>query len=231
MSELLRYEDRDGVALVTMDDGKVNALSPTMLEAFGAALDRAEREAKALVIVGRPGRFSAGFDLKTMMSGVGPAKALIRLGAETLMRLYLSPLPTVAACTGHALAGGALLLLACDTRVGTAGEFQVGLNEVAISMPLPLFAQGLARDRLAKRHLIAATLQAKRYAPSEALEVGYLDALEAAGSVVDRAEAEARALAQLSRQAYGLTKKGLREATATHVRSTLAADLERIVPS
>jgi enoyl-CoA hydratase len=231
MSELLSYEERDGVAVVTMDDGKANALSHDMLKALQGALDRAEQEAQALLLVGREGRFCAGFDLKTMMSGIEAATGLVSAGAEMYMRMYAYPLPVVAACTGHALAGGALLLLASDTRIAAEGAFKIGLNEVAISMPLPILAQELARDRLSKRHLTAATVQAKIYAPSEAVDAGYVDAVVAPESLIEQAHAEAKRLGALPRNAYGHTKAKLREATIAHIRNTLAGDMADLTPA
>ena len=84
-------------ALISMDDGKANALNYEMIDALMAALDRAESEAKALVLAGRSGRFSAGFDLKLMMAGPESAVELLRKGCELYLRLYSHPLPTIAA--------------------------------------------------------------------------------------------------------------------------------------
>src|SRR5277367_4533151 len=152
------FELRDQVALVKMDDGKANALGYSLMDEIDAALDRAGREAAAVVLTGRPGRFSAGFDLAEMMNGVDRARALVARGADLLMRLYALPMPLVVACTGHALAGGALLVLTGDVRVATRGAFRIGLNEVQIGMPIPVLAMELARDRLKPEHLTAATL-------------------------------------------------------------------------
>ena len=230
MSELTSYEDRDGVALVTMDDGKANALSHGMLEALMAAFDRADKEAKALVLHGREGRFCAGFDLRSMMAGVEQAKALVTEGADVLLRLYGLGLPVVVACSGHAMAGGALLLLAADTRIGAKGDFKIGLNETSISMPLPQLARELARDRLDPRRLTQATIQGQIFSPEEAVEVGYLDRVIGADALLDEALAEARRLGELPRHAYATTKTGLREATMRLVRDTLVEDMNRLLP-
>ncbi|MEO8602403.1 MAG: crotonase/enoyl-CoA hydratase family protein, partial [bacterium] len=145
MTELVRYERRDSLALITLDDGKANALSPAVVAAANAAFDRAEAEAvSAVVLSGRAGRFSAGFDLSVMTAGLEALFSLVKSGAELALRLYLFPRPVVIACTGHALAAGAVLLCAADRRIGTAGEFKIGLNEVAIQLPLPVFALELA---------------------------------------------------------------------------------------
>lgn len=229
MDELIRFELRDDVALLTMDDGKANALSYAMLEAIHGAFDRAEREAKAVVLAGRPGKFCAGFDLKEMMKGPEQAKALVTEGAAMYMRLYTHPQPLVAACTGHAMAGGALLLLVADTRIGEPGAFKLGLNEVAISMTLPLLARELARDRLSKRHLTAATIQAALYDPATSVDVGYLDRVAGEGGAVDEAVAEAMRLATLPAQAYANTKRKMREATVELVQAGTARDLDDLL--
>ena len=169
------YQLEGTTALIQMDDGKANALSEAMIVELLEGLARAEKEASAVVLSGRPDRFCAGFDLRVMMSSPEAAKTLLRSGSDLLMKLYGSPLPIVAACTGHALAGGALVLLTADVRIGAAGAFRVGLNEVSIGMPVPVLAMELARDRLATTELGRATLRAQIYTPDEAARVGYLD--------------------------------------------------------
>lgn len=230
MSESLSYEVRDTVAVITMDDGKVNALSHAMIEAIQGALDRAEKEAKAVLLVGRAGKFSAGFDLKTMMSGVEGAKGLLAAGSEMYLRIYAYPKPVVAACTGHAMAGGALLLLASDTRIGAAGGFKIGLNEVAISMPLPILGQALARDRLDPRRLTEAAVQARIYDPEGARDVGYLDEVVEPDALLERAHAEAKRLGALPAAAYARTKFALRERTIAYIRETAEADFAAMTP-
>ena len=148
MDEIVQFELRDGIALVRMDDGKANAFSHAMLEALGRAFDRAEKEARAIVLAGRPERFSGGFDLKVMNQGGPAVPELVLAGARFAIRVYECPLPVVIACTGHALAMGAVLLLAPDLRLGARGAYKIGLNEVAIGMTLPGFAVELARERL-----------------------------------------------------------------------------------
>ena len=227
-SDVLRYTLEGTTAIVQMDDGKANALSEPMIDALLEALVRADKEASAVVLAGRPERFCAGFDLKVMMSGPDAAKALLRRGADLLMKLYGFPLPLVAACTGHALAGGALVLLTADVRVGAAGAFRVGLNEVAIGLPVPVLAMELARDRLATSELGRATLQAQIYGPEDAVRAGYLDEVVSAEDVMTRAKAEAARLGALSRPAYAATKARLRGRTIAHVLSTLDEDMRQI---
>jgi enoyl-CoA hydratase len=222
------YELRDKVAVIRMDDGKANALSYELMEAVLASLARAEGEASGVVLAGRPGRFSAGFDLREMMAGMDQARAMLTRGADFLLGLYVTPLPLVIACTGHALAGGALTVLTGDVRVGARGAFRIGLNEVQIGMPVPILAMELARDRLERSALTPATLFATIYGPDEAKAAGYLDEVAAEEQVIDAAVAHAARLGKLSRLAYSKTKLSLRERTVAYIRETFASDMARL---
>lgn len=225
MDDAISYSLDGDIATISLDDGKANALSPAVVAGVATALARAESEARAAVLHGRPGRFSAGFDLSVMTAGVEPMRALVSDGAGLLLRLFTSPLPIVVACTGHALAAGALVLLAGDRRIGAEGDFKIGLNEVAIGMVLPLFAIELAAYRLAPTHLDAATAHATVYDPQGALTAGYLDRVVSPDALLDEAAAEATRLAALRSGAFAETKARLHEATATRIRATLGADM------
>ncbi|MEC8050784.1 MAG: crotonase/enoyl-CoA hydratase family protein [Myxococcota bacterium] len=217
--------DDNGIAVITFDDGKANALSPDMLTKLDDAITQVETEAKAIVLVGRPERFSAGFDLKLMMAGPESANALLTQGVKFFGRLFTHPKPIVMACTGHAIAGGVLLLLCADHRVGVAGDYKLGLNETAIGMPLPVFALELAKARLDNRRLEEATLMAKIYNPEEATAVGYLDEATSADALVERAVNRALALAELAPHAYAITKAKLRQPCLDFILDTLSEDL------
>jgi enoyl-CoA hydratase len=225
---LVHYQVEGSTAVLQMDDGKANALSEAMISDLVDALARAEKEASAVVLAGRPDRFCAGFDLKVMMSSPEAARALLRRGADLLMRLYGSPLPIVIACTGHALAGGALVLLTADVRIGAAGAFRIGLNEVSIGLPTPVLAMELARDRLATTELGRATLGAQIYGPDEAARAGYLDEVAPAAELLARCKEQAARLGAFSRMAYAGTKKRLRGKTIDHILSTLDDDMRAI---
>jgi enoyl-CoA hydratase len=222
------YSLEQGVALLRFDDGKANALSHAAIDALHASLDRAEKEAGAVCLAGREGRLCAGFDLSVMRSGLEPMRGLVTAGAELLLRMALHPLPIAIACSGHALAAGALLLLAADARIGARGAFKIGLNEVAIGMPLPIFAYELARERLSKRHLLRATVQAELYAPEAAVDAGFLDSVREPGELAGAALEEARRLAALPQPAYGRTKAALRGDLVAGIRATLAENMARL---
>lgn len=222
MSTPLTSEIRDGLAVVRMDDGKANAFSFAMLDALGAALDAAEKDAKALLLLGRPERFSGGFDLKVMNEGGEATGRLVTAGGRFALRLYESPLPIVIGCTGHALAMGAVLLCAADLRIGTAGRYKIGLNEVAIGLALPPFAYELARERLARTYLQRATALAELYDPEGAVAAGFLDRAVPSEQLESAALEAATALAALPGRAHALTKRSLRKTALETIRASLA---------
>lgn len=222
---VLRSEVRDGVAVLHHDDGKANAISHPLIEALHGALDRAEDEASAVVWVGRPQRFSGGFDLNVMRAGPDSVRGLVTAGAELFMRFLQFPRPVVVACTGHAIAAGALALLGADTRIGARGAFRIGLNEVAIGMTLPLFALEMARHRLAPTHLFRATTQAELYAPEAAVAAGFLDAVAEPDALLDAALREARRLGELPPDAFAATKRRAHADLVERVGAGLAEDL------
>ena len=210
------------VAVIRMDDGKANAVNFAQMEALNRALDQAESEAKAIVLAGREGRFSGGFDLKAM-AGFKREDAvnLLDRASELLLRLYGGPLPVVAACTGHAIAMGVFLLMACDTRIGVTGEFKLGANESATGMKLPVFATELARDRLDPRHQTRAMIQAFIYDPQGAVDAGYLDMLVEPAKVIDQATIIAAQLAKLPGHAYAYQKTAMRKPALDAIRASI----------
>jgi enoyl-CoA hydratase len=210
MSDSVTTTVEDGVAVVRLDDGKANALSMSVIEALHAALDTAGAQATSVCIAGNGKALCAGFDLAVMRAGFDDMVKLVRAGGEFLMRLYGHPQPTVAAVTGHALAAGALVVLACDARVSGDGPAKIGLNEVAIGMTLPEFAVELARERLSKRYLTRATIEADVFSPEGAADQCERTAID-----------EARRLGQLDAAAYAGTKTALRQATIDRVMPTL----------
>lgn len=220
----LTLELDDDVAILSLDDGKANALNAALMARFAEVLDEVA-DARAVVLVGRPGRFSAGFDLSVMNEGMEAATALVEAGARFLLRVFGFPRPVVAACTGHALAGGALLLLASDTRIGADGAFKIGLNETAIGMPLPAFALDLARERVAPLHFTRSVLQAEIYDPAGAVAAGYLDRVVSADDVVAEAVAEGHRLAALHTGAYAATKAASRQPLIDRALAGLEANM------
>ena len=148
MQELVSYRLGDGIATVTMDDGKANVMSLRMLQALNGALDRAEADLATVVLTGRPGMFSGGFDLAVFKTDPQALFAMLEAGARLTERALVFPRPIVAACSGHAIAMGAFLLLSTDVRIGIDADARIQVNEVQIGLSLPRFAIEVCRQRL-----------------------------------------------------------------------------------
>lgn len=220
---MIDYSVSDDVAVLAIDDGKANAVGHAFVDALNAGLDRASAEAKAVLLIGRQGVFSGGFDLKEFQKGPDATTALVDKGARLLLRLFSHPQPVVAACTGHAVAAGAFLLLASDTRIGTTGDFKIGLNETAIGMTLPVFGLELGRARLSPCHITASIVQGHLFDPVSAKEAGFLDAVVSTDQLRSTALARASALAKLPGAAYAANKMALRAAPIAAIEASLRA--------
>ena len=223
---LVSYQKNAGVATVSMDDGKVNVMSCAMLRELMSAFAQAEKDGATVILTSaRAGIFSAGFDTK-ILARKNPQEVyeMVRLGAELAARVLAFPHPVVAACPGHAFPMGAFLLLASDIRIGADGPYRIGLNEVAIGIPVPSFALELARNRLLPAYLQRTALTGEMFAPAEAMTAGFLDRVVPADRLQETAGAIAAALEKLERPAHASTKERLRKAVLAAVRA--AIDLE-----
>ena len=225
MSDLLTYEHHDRVARITLDDGKVNALSIAMLREIHAALDQAEADQAVVMLRGREGFLSAGFDLKVFREEPERLGEMLRLGADLCERILAFPTPVLIACSGHAIAAGSFLLMAADARIGVEGPFEIGLNEVKIGLTLPLFVVELARHRLNPPHFDRALVTARMYRPEEAIEPGFLDRVVPPGELEEASEAAAQELAGLNFDAHAATKLRVRGAALEALRTAIEAEL------
>ena len=227
MSERVKYELRDGIARITLDDGKVNVMSSAMLDDIGAAFDRAEREAEIVVLrSARPGIFSAGFDLKVFASG-DAAKSLemVQAGAELALRLMAFPHPTIGVIEGHAYPMGTFLLLACDVRLGAEGPYRMGLNEVAIGIAPPSFAIELARSRVHPAWLSRTVVLGEMYEPADALTAGFLDRVVAPEAMDASLTQIVTALRAIHKPSHAVAKKRLRQGAMDAIRAAIDREL------
>ncbi len=226
MAEPVALTHQQDVAVVTVDDGKANALSFTVIDSVNHALDAAESSAKAVVINGRDGKFSAGFDLSIMTGEIDDARRLLAAGARLGLRIFTSPIPVVLGVTGHALAMGGILTTTADYRVGADGPYKIGLNEVAIGMPVPTFGVELCRDRLSPAWFTRCVQSATLCSPSDAVQAGFLDEVVPLAEVPERALAVATQLADTVRPGpFRMTRETIRGALAERLRAGLAADM------
>lgn len=205
---LLRYElDKDGVAVITLDDGKVNVMSPAMQKEVHEAVERAEADGAAIVLTGRPGVFSAGFDLGTLREGGETAADMVIGGFRLVERLLRYPHPVVVACTGHAIAMGAFLMFAGDYRIAPeSGPYKMVANEVAIGLTMPHAAVEILRLRLTPAAFDRAVILSHRFEPAEALAVGFVDRLVPADEVLAAAHEVALAALGLDARAHAASK-------------------------
>ena len=211
VSELVSYQCEDGVAVLTLCNGKANAISPDVIAAFNSALDRAEQDAAVVIITGQPGMLLGGYDLKVMLSGPENAIALVAKGSALARRMLAHPYPIIVACPGHAVAKGAFLLLSADYRIGVEGPFTIGLNEVKIGMTMHLVGIALARDRLRKSAFQRAVINAEMFNPQTARDAGFLDEVVPPESLMTAANAMAQQLKQINLRAHGRTKLKVRK--------------------
>ena len=218
----------DKVVCISVDDGRANAFSPSLLVALSQELAEAEADSEvgAAVIAGNQKAFFAGFDLDVI--GSGDSKAIAEMttaGGAFIRQAYGASLPVVAASTGHAVAAGALLLCGCDYRVGVDGPVKIGLNEVAIALTLPKWALLIASERLSKRNLQVSVANAQIFDGSGAVDAGFLDEVTTPDQVVDRAIEVAQGFAeQLDAKAYAATVRNLRGGLLGEMDAAVASD-------
>ncbi|MDJ0960573.1 MAG: crotonase/enoyl-CoA hydratase family protein [Acidimicrobiia bacterium] len=226
MSEHLTTTQRGSTTIVTIDDGKANALSGALITGLTGTIDTAVSDGStAVVIAGRPGVFSGGFDLGVMRSGDAAAVVnLVADGGDLVRHLFGAPIPIVAACTGHAVAAGALLLLGCDVRVGADGPYRLGLNEVSIGMVLPDWAVTIAAERLPRPAYQRSVFNARLTGPRDAVSVGFLDQVVAPDEVLDVAVEEAETLGSLELGAYRGSVDRFRGPVLGRMAEQIAAD-------
>jgi enoyl-CoA hydratase len=224
MAGPVTYDVRGTVATIAMDDGKVNALSPTMLAELASAFDQAAADHAVVVLAGRPGIFSAGFDLRVLTGGGPEAVPMLQSGFRLAERMLSFPAPVVLACTGHAIAMGVFLVLSADFRVGAEGPYRITANEVAIGLTLPRAAIEICRQRLTPAAFTRAVLLAEVFSPADAMSAGFLDRLSPPEAVLSTAQETAEQLAGLHLAAHEASKQRARAATLEALRRAMHDD-------
>lgn len=224
MDELVSYQLSEGVATIAMDDGKANALSVPMLSALNEALDRALADDAIVILTGRPGVFSGGFDLKVLSAGGPDAGLMLEQGFALALRLLAHPSPVVIACNGHAVAMGSFLLLSADYRIGAEGPFRLMANEVAIGLTMPWAAIEICRQRLAPAHFNRAVILAESYTPSDGVAAGFLDRVVDGADLMETATTIAGQFSGLDRHAHATTKAHARSTAIEAIRNGLSVD-------
>jgi len=223
-NNLVSYNTLDGVATLTLANGKVNAMSPAVIADFNAALDQAEADRAVVILTGQPGILSGGYDLKVMMSSPQAALDLVASGSALARRMLAHPQPIIVACPGHAVAKGAFLLLSADYRIGVEGAYQIGLNEVKIGMTMHQVGIALARDRLNPPAFQRSVNNAEMFNPQGALQAGFLDQVVPAEELMATANAVAQQFKQLNMTAHKNTKRKVRKALLDALDAAIETD-------
>ena len=216
----------DEISIITLDDGKANVFSEEMTQAINDCLDKVPTDSGSLIITGRPGMFSAGFDLKVIASGDVPKiKKMSLSGFKLLSRIFSFPRPVVAACSGHGIALGTFLLCCCDYRIGIKGEFLLGANEMKTNMVIPTPILELIKFRISPSHKYRSILGAEMYQLDKAIDAGLMDQVEEAETLMDAAIEKAKDLATMGNPSYTLTKALFIKDVADRIDSAIK-DLE-----
>lgn len=226
MNEVVQYQSEEKYALITLQNGKVNAISHEVIDGLNAALNKAEQSRKVVILTGQPGIFSAGFDLKTMTKSADSAKELVTKGSELSLRMLSFPMPIIIACSGHAIAKGAFMLLYADYRIGVEGDFKIGLNEVMIGMTMHHAGIETARARLAPVFFERSVNNSEIYAPKDAVSAGFLDAIVSEEELLPTAIQTAMLFTKLNENAHAATKLRLRTPYLDKIRSAIDLDLK-----
>lgn len=231
MTLIQTEDDQNGVRVLRLDNGKPNAISTPLAQELMAALEAAEKDALAVVIAGRPGMFSAGFDLGTMAEGPAAAAAMVKAGGHLALSIYHHPKPVVAAVGGHAIAMGLFLAIVCDYRIGARGAFKYQANETAIGMTLPDFGVEFARAAVSKRHFDRVVVHSEPYDPERAFDAGMIDDLAEPGELEARAIEVATRLGALRQPAFRNNKRLAHAPTYEKLVGTIDANVDSLMPS
>ena len=207
-AKIATLTNKDDISIITLDDGKSNVFSPKMIQDVNECLDKVPTESGALIITGRDGMFSAGFDLKIISSGDMQATMDMSLsGFKLLSRIFSFPRPILAACSGHGIALGTFLLCCCDYRIGVKGDYMIGANEMRTNMVIPIPILELISHRVTASHKYRAILGAEMYSIQDGVEAGLIDEIVDSKDLMEAAMLKAKDLASMGHPSYTLTKE------------------------
>ena len=226
MNEFVTYTSEENYAILTINNGKANAISSEVVEGLNAGLDKAEQENKVVVLTGKAGIFSGGFDLKVMTKSPEAAKELVTKGSRLSLRMLSFPQPIIIACSGHAIAKGAFLLLSADYRIGVEGDFKIGLNEVMIGMTMHNAGIAIAKARLSEVYLNRSVNNAEIYSSKQAIAAGFLDIIVSEDHLLPTAIKVAEMSSKLNKKAHAETKLKVRKVHLEALESAIELDLK-----
>lgn len=224
-TNLVNYSVENGIATIRIDDGKRNALSPTVFRELNAAFDRAERDKAVVILTGREDVLSAGFDLKVMKRGGSETIKMLGLGYALTARIMGYPYPVITAATGHVFAMGVFMMLSTDYVIGTRGDYKISANEVAIGMNMPRVAAATLRHRLKPSAYQRAVTLSEYFTVESALDAGFFDEVVEANELMPRALSLAEDLKKLDDNAHKVSKRRIRRTLIWKIRASIPLDL------
>ena len=211
MNEFVTYQSEENYAIITINNGKANAISHEVVAGLNYSLDKAEQEDKVVILTGTQGIFSGGFDLKVMTKSPETALELVTKGSQLSHRMLSFPKPIILACNGHAIAKGAFLLLSVDYRIGVEGDFKIGLNEVMIGMTMHNAGIAIANARLSEVYLNRSVNNAEIFSSKDAVKAGFLDIIVPEDHLMPTAIKVAQMFTKLNKKAHAETKLKVRK--------------------
>lgn len=226
MSEFTTYQQEENYSIISIKNGKANAISHEVIDEINVSLDTAEKEQKVVILTGQEGIFSAGYDLKVMTASAESAKELVTKGSTLSLRMLSFPMPIIIASSGHSIAKGAFLLLSADYRLGTEGDFKIGLNEVMIGMTMHYAGIEIAKGRLAPVYFERSVNNSEIYSPSDAVTAGFLDKVVPQTHLLPTAVKIAEMFSKLNKKAHTATKLKLRKPYLDKIKQAIALDME-----
>ncbi|MCG8883463.1 crotonase/enoyl-CoA hydratase family protein [Tenacibaculum finnmarkense] len=226
MSALIDYTSEENYVIITLNNGKVNAISHEVIDSLNQLLDKAEAQKKVVILTGQPGIFSAGYDLKSMTTSPESALKLVTKGSKLSHRMLSFPTPIITACTGHAIAKGAFLLLSTDYRLGAEGNFKIGFNEVLIGMTMHNAGVQIAKARLTPNYVNRSVNNAEMYSPKDAVIAGFLDKIVPENQVLPTAIKIAEMFVKLNLKAHHQTKLKVRKTALRSLKKAIKKDAE-----
>jgi enoyl-CoA hydratase len=225
MNEFVSYQSKENYAIITINNGKANAISHEVVSGLNASLDKAEKDDKIVILTGTSSVFSGGFDLKVMTKSPESAKELVTKGSRLSLRMLSFKKPIIIACNGHAIAKGAFLLLSVDYRIGVEGDFKIGLNEVMIGMTMHNAGIAIAKSRLSEVYLNRSVNNAEIFNSKDAITAGFLDLIVPEDHLLPTAIKVAEMFTKLNKKAHAATKLKVRKLHLEALEIAIELDL------
>lgn len=227
--EKVHFRISNSIGRINFDDAKANAMNPTFFKEFHSALDHMEKHrVKVLVLSGRENIFCAGLDLKHLAAIDSQENSrFTQMFARTMLRLFTYPIPTIAAVSGHAIAGGCIMAMACDYRIIQNGDYRIQMNEIRNNMAVPKWMSMIASHAIPSHRMTEFILHARAYSPEEAYKLEFIHELyEDADQLKSAVDAKIDDLRELDSKCYAITKKwdrnSLSETALSHLKDIQA---------